>query len=172
LDHRRRVFSQHREPAESCEVDIDALGKPLVTNSVSYMAPGQLNPLYKNVVAPLMEGRDASARHVGTIADPWSQWNDRVVAIGGFETGSYSRSEFGADAATWRREIILVRRRGYLLARLPGAEGEGWLYEASASAATPDGVTGWKTAAAERGPQRDGTQAGVKVGKPRNEQTR
>jgi hypothetical protein len=102
-------FNQHREPAESGEVHIDALGKPLVTNSVSYMAPGQLNPLYKNIVAPLMEGWDADARHVGSIADPWSQWNDRVVAIGGFETGSYSRSEFGAGAATWRREIILVR---------------------------------------------------------------
>ncbi|MBA3685880.1 MAG: hypothetical protein H0W72_11665, partial [Planctomycetes bacterium] len=105
-------FFQHREPAESGEVHIDVLGKPLVTNSTSYVFPMQGNELYKNVIGTDTRDWDRSDSYRGDWHSPWE--NDRVEAIGAYADGSYSRSGFtSTDQAqkdlTWQRHIVLVR---------------------------------------------------------------
>ncbi len=105
-------FFQHREPAESGEVHIDALGKPLVTNSTSYVFPPQANELYKNVIGTQAAGWDKDSFFRGDWHNPWE--NDRVKAIAEYPDGSYSCSEFTATDAdkkglAWQRHIVVVR---------------------------------------------------------------
>ena len=105
-------FFQHREPAEAGEVHIDTLGKPLVTNSTSYVFPPQANELYKNVIGTQATGWDKDSFFRGDWHSPWQ--DDRVKAIADYPDGSYSRSEFNATDAdkkglTWQRHIVLAR---------------------------------------------------------------
>jgi hypothetical protein len=107
-------FNQHRESNESGEVHIDALGKPLVTNSLSYSSPQENHPFYKNVISPITEKWDADNTYLGR-HDVWNQWLDHVNAIGSWSgpeyAASYSSSGFyGAEdkALNWTRQIVTV----------------------------------------------------------------
>ncbi len=105
-------FFQHREPAEAGEVHIDALGKPLVTNSTSYVFPAHANELYKNVIGTNTADWDKDNFYRGDWHSAWE--NDHVKAIAEYADGTYSSSEFSATDAdkkglTWQRHIIMAR---------------------------------------------------------------
>lgn len=103
-------FSQHREPAENGEVHIDALGKPLVTNTVSYSDPFQENEFYKNVIGTETKNWDTNDFFWGDQHSSWDKYKDTVTGIAEFPSGTYSSSRF-ADAAgtkTWRRQIAMI----------------------------------------------------------------
>ena len=105
-------FGQHREPAESGEVHIDALGKPLVTSGVSYSDPFLENEFYKNVIGTETTNWDTNDFYWGRQHNPWLVSKDAVTAIGSFPDGSYSSSRFAADEAgshTWSRQVAVVR---------------------------------------------------------------
>jgi hypothetical protein len=106
-------FNQHREVAEDGEVHIDALGKPLVTNTVSYGSPMQANEFYKNVIGTTTKNWDTDSYYWGESHSTWSQWSDEVTGIAEFPTGTYSSSLFhGGDeqykGQTWRRRVALI----------------------------------------------------------------
>jgi hypothetical protein len=106
---------QHREQSENNEVQIDLLGKPVVTKPQSYATPQQEHWLLRNGVGPAVAGWDQD----GAWFRPAQVWgNDRLIAAGSWQQGSWTRSRVDGELANharnpdgsgWDREALLVQ---------------------------------------------------------------
>ena len=101
-------FNQHREANEGGEVQIDALGRPIVTNPSSYNSPAMAHTVLRNVVGPDVPEWNKDGWYAQ--AEAWPVWNNYVLAWGAGKQGSFSRTRIDNETLKrqWTREVCLV----------------------------------------------------------------